>query len=206
MSDEGDSQPSTVEAVDGLEDAPLDPTGFLTTVESVDDDLLADARSLVEYAVELESAHVSAEEEIDELTSRLKRAHADFENYKKRIERRREDERTAATRRVIDRLLTVRADLARAVSAEEQTIDDLRDGVRLTLNELDRILDAEGVEEIAPDVGDEVDPRQHEVMLRVESDQPADHIAEVFESGYRHGDTVLREAQVSVSAGTELEE
>lgn len=150
---------------------------------------------------ELEAELSEAEAEIEDLTERLQRKAADFENYKKRQERRREELEAAATDDLLERVLDVRDNLKRAVDQEADDVDSLREGVKLTLSELDKVLDAEDVSEIDPEPGTPVDPTRHEVMLRVESDQPVDRIAEVYQSGYERGEKVLRPAQVTVSDG-----
>ncbi len=139
--------------------------------------------------------------ERDDLTSRLKRAAADFENYKKRQSRLREQQSSEATERVLERLLVVRDNLTRALDEDVEDLDALREGVKLTLSEFDRVLDAEDVSEIDPDPGHRVDPERHEVMAKVESEHPEGHIDDVYQAGYERGEKVLRPAQVTVSDG-----
>lgn len=158
------------------------------------DELEAERDELATLVEELET-------ERDDLESRLKRTAADFDNYKKRQERRREELRETATEELVERLLDVRENLKRALDQETTEVDSLREGVKLTLTELDRVFDAEGVSEIEPTEGTPVDPQRHEVMLRVDSDQPEGHIAEVYQRGYIMGEKVLRPAQVTVSDG-----
>ncbi len=177
------------------------PDDLVARVAAHDEELADAVDALETRSADLAAALESAEAEVDDLTSRLKRAHADFENYKKRVERREDELRERATEQLVERLLSVRDDLQRAVEEDDQSAADLREGIELTLRELDRILDAEGVEEIAPDPGDEPDPHRHEVMMRTEADQPAETIAEVFEPGYEQGGKVLRPAKVTVSDG-----
>lgn len=206
MSDDDDPPASTVDAEALPEEAPVDGDELADALEEADDAVEEVTANLVAYVGELRDRLDEAQAEVDELTSRLKRAHADFDNYKKRIERRREETRREATRRVLGRLVDLRENLERAVAIDDQSMDDLLEGVRLSLNDLDRLLDAEDVEQIHPDPGDEVDPHHHEVMLRVDSEFPEGTIVEVFQPGYRHGDAVIQEAQVSVSTGTDATE
>lgn len=206
MSDDGDTSAPAVDENAIPDDAPVDADALREGLAEADDELVEETNDLLAYLSELRESLSSANEEIDELTSRLKRARADFDNYKKRVKSRREEARREATRRLVERIVDLRDDLERAIAAEEQTVDDLIEGVKLTLNDLDRLLDAEDVQQIAPQPGDEVDPLQHEVMMRVSSDHPEGTIAEVFQPGYRHGDTVIQEAQVSVSTGPETVE
>lgn len=138
-------------------------------------------------------------EERDELTARLKRTAADFENYKKRQQRERERIQAEASEQLIERLLDVRDNLKRAIDEKSEDVEALREGVKLTLDEFDRVLDAEGLGEIDPEPGASVDPSRHEVMLQVDSEQPPGHVAEVFQPGYVLGEKVLRPAQITVS-------
>ncbi len=161
------------------------------------DELAEEVRALRERAASAERNAEERAEAIDDLESQLKRKQADFQNYKQRTERQQEELRERATEDLVTRLLDVRDNLSRALEQEEGA--DIRPGVESTLEEFDRILDEENVATIDPDPGSEVDPQRHEVMLQVDSDQPADTVAEVYRPGYEMGEKVLRPAQVTVS-------
>ena len=152
---------------------------------------------------ESEAAVTELEEEVDDLESRLKRKQADFQNYKKRQQREKDRIREQATEQLVERLVGVRGDLKRALEEDVDTVAGLREGVQMTLQEFDRILDAEGVTEIDPEPGTEVDPTRHEVLLRTTAEAPAETVAEVYEAGYEMGEKVLKPAQVTVSTGPE---
>jgi molecular chaperone GrpE len=147
----------------------------------------------------LESQLETREEELEELESQLARTKADFQNYKKRMEKRREEEKQRATEDLVTRLLDVRDNLVRALEQDEDA--DIRDGIETTLRQFDEELDHENVETVDPQPGDEVDPQRHEVLLRVESDQPDGTVAEVHRPGYEMAGKVIRTAQVTVSEG-----
>ncbi|WP_276271212.1 nucleotide exchange factor GrpE [Haloarcula litorea] len=144
-------------------------------------------------ADELAEAEATAEE----LEEKLKRKQAEFQNYKKRMDERREQEKQRATEDLVTRLLDVRDNLQRALEQDEDA--EIRSGVESTLRQLDDVLAAENVEVIEPASGDEVDPTQHQVLARVESDAEPGTIADVHRPGYEMADKVLREAQVTVS-------
>ena len=159
------------------------------------------AREVAELEAELDETReelLAAEEEVEELTSKLARVKADFSNYKQRAKRKQEEIRERASEKLVERITPVRNDLLRALDQEEGS--DLRPGVESTLEKFDEVLGEEGVEPIAPEPGDEVDPGRHQVMLRVESDQPEGTVHEVYEPGYEMGDRVVTEAKVTVSA------
>lgn len=151
-----------------------------------------------------ELTHAEAElekkdEEIETLEGKLKRKQADFQNFKKRQEKKLADKTARATEDLVERLLPVRDNLSRALEQGADT--DIRDGVEGTLRELDRVLEDEGVETIEPALGDDPDPERHEVMMRVESDEPAGTIAELYRPGYEMAGRVIRTAQVTVANG-----
>lgn len=145
----------------------------------------------------------SLEEEVEALEERVQRVQADFQNYKKRTERRREEQQARATQDLVERLLPVRDNLSRALDQDQDS--DIRDGVEATLSAFDDILQSEGVEVIQPSPGDSVDPTRHEVVHR--EDEAGEVVASVYRRGYEMEDHVLRPAQVTVGeAGATTEE
>jgi len=156
---------------------------------------------LGDEVAQLEGELADAEAEVEDLTERLQSKQADFQNYKQRAKRRQDEIRERATEDLVERMLDVRDNLDRALDEDSGDADGLREGVELTRNEFDRVLDSEGVEEIAPDPGADVDAQRHEVMMRVDSDEPEGTVAELYRSGYEMGGKVLRTAQVTVSDG-----
>lgn len=156
-------------------------------------------RELRDELAEREEELEAREERIEELESKLKRARADFQNYKKRAKQREEDLRERATEDLVERLLDVRDNLVRAVEQGDDV--EVREGVEATLATFDRVLDAENVAAIEPDAGGDVDPERHEVVHRTESDQPEGAIVQVYRPGYEMAGRVLRPAQVTVSEG-----
>jgi molecular chaperone GrpE len=138
-----------------------------------------------------------ARAEREDFEDRLKRKQAEFQNYKKRQEKRREQERQRATEDLVTELLEVRDNLKRALEQDEDA--DIREGVEATFRQLDDVLASENVDPIEPDPGADVDPQRHEVLLRVESDQPAGTVDDVQRPGYEMAGKVLRPAQVTVA-------
>ncbi|MFB6172439.1 MAG: nucleotide exchange factor GrpE [Haloarculaceae archaeon] len=153
--------------------------------------------ALRERRAALEADLAAAKERTDDLESKLKRERADFQNYKKRQERRREELQQRATEDLVERLLDVRDNLQRALDQDEDA--DIRDGVASTLDQFDRILASENVERIEPAAGDAVDPERHEVLTTVEADQPAGSVVDLYRPGYEMAGRIIRPAQVTVS-------
>jgi len=189
-------------AGDPIEDAEEVEGDSLADAVAEHDEALADEiAALEDELAEARAELLEKDEEIDELTSKLARVRADFSNYKQRAKQKQEDIRERASESLVERITPVRNDLLRALDQEEGS--DLRPGVESTLEKFDEVLADEGVEPIAPDPGSDVDPARHQVMLRVESNQPDGTVHEVYEPGYEMGDRVVSEAKVTVSADEE---
>jgi len=169
--------------------------------ESDPEDVARELSALRTRVDSLESQVEQQDDDIEELEGKLKRKQAEFQNYKKRMDKRREQEQKRATEDLVTRLLDVRDNLERALEQDDDT--DIRGGVESTLRQLDDVLDVENVEVIDPEPGGDVDPTQHQVLARVDSDQPGGAIADVHRPGYEMADKVLREAQVTVSESEE---
>lgn len=187
-------------------DQPPDEDGpaaepLLAEVAAHDEELAEDVGALLDRIPELEAELESLESELETAQERLERTRADFKNYKERAKRRQEEIKDRAAEDLVERLLEVRDNLGRALSDESGTADSLREGVELTRKQFDRVLAEEDVTRIEPEAGGEVDANKHEVMMRVESDEPEDTIASVYRPGYEMGGKILRPAQVTVSDG-----
>ena len=182
----------------GESDASRNGEALAAAVAEHDEALAREVAALEAELAETRDELLEAEEEVEELTSKLARVKADFSNYKQRAKRKQEEIRERASEGLVERIAPVRNDLLRALDQEAGS--DLRPGVESTLEKFDEVLAEEGVEPIAPDPGDEVDPSRHQVMLRVESDRPEGTVHEVYEPGYEMGDRVVSEAKVTVSA------
>jgi molecular chaperone GrpE len=199
---EGEPSETPAEATDGAaEETSASSTDAEASGESeptLVDRVSEHDEALAREVAELEAALESSREETSELTSKLARVRADFSNYKERAKRKREEIRERASEALVEKVVPVRNDLLRALDQEEGS--NIRPGVESTLEKFDEVLTEEGVDPIRPEPGDEVDPNRHQVMLRVESEQPDGTVHEVYEPGYEMGDRVLTEAQVTVSA------
>jgi molecular chaperone GrpE len=161
------------------------------------DAVAAEVAALRETVRTLEGTLADVRAERDDLEDRLKRKAAEFQNYKKRQEKRRAEVRERATEDLVEELLEVRDNLDRALDHGEDA--DIREGVEATFRQLDEILAAENVEAIEPEPGSGVDPTRHEVLLNVESDHPNGTVASVHRPGYEMAGKVLRPAQVTVA-------
>jgi molecular chaperone GrpE len=148
-----------------------------------------------------------AQEQITELNDRLLRAHADFENYRRRMQREKEETAVYANQKLLLNLLPVLDNLERALGAPAVTGDEkFRQGVELTARSFREILAREGLTPIEA-VGQPFDPNFHEAVMTVEAaDQEDGTIVAEFQKGYQLGDRVIRPSMVQVTKRSGYEE
>ena len=147
----------------------------------------------------LEERLAAAEARAQEHLADLQRVAADFDNYKKRAVRERDQLVARAAERLVKELLPVLDDLERALeAANEHEEAKLEEGVRLVHRALADALAKEGLTEIEADGA--FDPHVHEALLSQPSDAEEGAVIQVLQKGYRLGDRVLRPARVVVAA------
>jgi molecular chaperone GrpE len=152
-----------------------------------------------EAPAEVEPEPDTVTRERDEYLDALLRTKAEFDNYRKRVQRDQAELHARAGERLVRELLPVLDDLERALeAAEEHEEAKLEDGVRLVHRSLADVLRREGVEEIAAD--GPFDPHVHEALLQ----QPAEgaepgSVLQVLQKGYTLGGRVVRPARVIVA-------
>lgn len=146
------------------------------------------------------------ETENAELKNQLARRQADFENYRKRVERERSETYNRVVADVAAKLLPVLDNLKRALdseaSVESSESDEFRhflSGVDLIYKQLNGVLEALGVKPIAA-VGERFDPHIHEaVVTEASDDYEPDTVMQEIVAGYRLGDKLIRPALVKVA-------
>ena len=145
-------------------------------------------------------------DERDDFMDKLARRQADFENYRKRVERERGETYNRSVAEVINRLFPVLDNLRRALDAESsfqagesEEFRHFLHGIELIGKQLDGVLEGLGVEAI-PTVGEPFDPHVHEAVTTEETDEfEPDTVMEEMRRGYRLGDKLLRPAMVKVA-------
>ncbi|HEX3909693.1 MAG TPA: nucleotide exchange factor GrpE [Solirubrobacteraceae bacterium] len=138
----------------------------------------------------------------DEYLALAQRTQADFENYRKRVARESALAQERGVAKLAKELLPAIDNLDRALAAAA-TDDPLLDGVRLVRSELSAALARVGVESFSPD-GETFDPSVHEAMATVpqppEGGARSGTVVEVYQPGYRLGESIIRPARVVVAA------
>ncbi len=137
------------------------------------------------------------------LKDRLLRLQADFENYRKRMDREKKDWIAFASEKLVLELLPVldHFELGLADGAKNGAAPAFIEGFQLICNQLRAALEKAGVQAIDAE-GAAFDPHLHEAITHLPSDDvPEGHVVAQTRRGYKLGDKLLRAAQVVVSSG-----
>ena len=182
-----------------------DPEVKINLNVNKDDDGANVEQSAEAQAVAADAAKADAEvaklgADLEELRQTLLRRQADFDNYRKRIEKERFEDSKRATARVIEGLIPVIDGFEHALAAHrEAEYDNYRKGFELIFKQLLENVTRLGAERIDP-LAKSFDPHLHQAVDRLES---ADHedgtILQVFQPGYVFHGRVLRPAMVRVA-------
>ncbi len=157
---------------------------------------------VAEETLPLEAELEKVKAEAAEYLEGWQRARAEFANYRKRVEREKEEVYLEARVAVLAKLLPVIDDFARAM---ENTPEDLTDhtwagGVKLIGEKFATLLESNGLVELNP-VGEPFDPTRHEAIGMDDStDVESGHVTMVLQKGYAYGDKILRPAMVRVAS------
>jgi molecular chaperone GrpE len=154
------------------------------------------AEPLTDLNTELDAAQAK----VAELQDLLLRAHADVQNTRRRAIEDETKARKFAIEGFADALLPVKDSLEAALNTPNQTPEGFRSGVEATLKQLSSALERNKVLEIAPAVGDKLDPHKHQAISAVPAEQEANTVVTVLQKGYAIAERTLRPALVTVAA------
>ena len=141
-----------------------------------------------------EPTPAKAEAELAERTADLQRLQAEYLNYKRRVDRERENTRTTAVVSTLAALLPVLDDIARA-----REHDELTGGFKAVADSLERTVTQLGMSSFGA-TGDPFDPRIHEALMHSYSEEVDEAVCiAILQVGYRIGERVVRPARVAVA-------
>lgn len=144
---------------------------------------------------------VACQTSLKELQEKYMRLTADFENFKRRIEKEQQQWRDMAQADLLLKLLSIADNFDRAMEhKDQQSIDEFKSwaaGIAMIHGALGELLKGAGVQEVSYET---FDPQYHDALMQVESEthEPGS-IVNVMEKGYLFHDRVLRPAKVSVA-------
>jgi molecular chaperone GrpE len=170
-----------------------DPTPQTLPPEPAADETAAEVT-----APDMGDALAAAEQKIAEHYDALLRARAETENMRRRAA---EDVLKAGkfgAEKFANAMVPVKDSLEAALAAESSDIATLREGVELTLKQLQQAFSGAGVEEVDP-IGERFDPHRHQAISQIEAPGEPNLVVQVLQKGYLLHERVLRPALVIVS-------
>ena len=163
-----------------------------------------DKKTTPEEVVEevVENTEPTAEEkltqELNETKDKLLRVMAEYDNFRKRSQKEKEMAYGDTKASTIAEFLPVYDNFIRAMSAEATDLDSFKKGIEMIFNQYGEIFKKLGVEPFG-EKGEEFDPNIHNAVMHDEDESlPENSISDVFSTGYKMGDRVIRPAIVKV--------
>lgn len=165
-----------------------------TTPETAEAPEAGEASEATAQPSEVEQLQQTIREKDDQYLRLL----AEYDNYRKRSQKEKENAWASAKADTIKELLPVYDNLERAL--KQETCDEAyAKGVEMTMNQLKSVLEKLGVEEI-PAQGQPFDPNVHNAVMHMEDEAFGENmVAEVFRAGFKLGEKVIRHALVKVA-------
>ena len=163
-----------------------------------------DTEQLEQQAEKPESAQEDAalkklEADLAAANEKFLRLAAEYDNYRKRTAREKEELNGVCKSAVIQELLPVVDNLERALANQTDNLDDYKKGVEMIGAQFYAAFDKLGIEAFG-EAGDEFDPNLHNAVMHVEDENLGENaVAAVFSKGYRLGDKLIRPATVQVA-------
>ena len=176
------------------------------TAETAEEQLVEDAAETTP-SPETETAEVAPvedkaaalEAELKEKSDRILRLQADFENFRRRTAKEKEELAAVITQNILGDLLPLLDNFERAMAVEQTDGEAFQKGVEMIFTQLREVLDKHGLQSIEAE-GQTFDPNFHQAAMRVEdSDAPDGTITQVLQKGYQAKGRVIRPAMVQVA-------
>jgi len=166
------------------------------TIQNAQGQNCKNCKELENKIIILSQQNKTLEQELQESKQRNLYLMADFENYKKHIDKNLTDAKNFSNEKLLKELLNIVDDFERALT----TIKDKEDlkGITLVYNNLMKLLNSYEIKKI-DSLGKQLDPNYHEVLLQEESNKPEGEVIEELQKGYIYKNKVLRYAKVKVS-------
>lgn len=136
--------------------------------------------------------------QIDDLKDQLLRAVAESQNIQKRAEKEKSDISKYSISSFAKDVLSIRDNLQLALNNASEASDAIIEGVKLTMSEMDKILERYGIKMIES-LDKPFDPHFHQAMVEIESDKEPGVVVQVMQEGFMIQDRLLRPALVGVS-------
>ena len=175
------------------------------TAQSVEEEVAQnDAEPSADTDDEAEEEHEEnpvavLEAELKEKSDRILRLQADFENFRRRTAKEKEELTAVITQNMLTDLLPLLDNFERAMMVEQTDIEAFQKGVEMIFSQLREVMEKHGLEKIEAE-GQVFDPNLHQAVMRVENPDVEDGmITQVLQQGYRAKGRVIRPSMVQVA-------
>ncbi|MGN1111763.1 MAG: nucleotide exchange factor GrpE [Acutalibacteraceae bacterium] len=146
-----------------------------------------------------EKALEDTKKELEAQKNNYLRLAAEYDNYRKRTTNEKASIYSDATAKAVSEILTVADSLEMALKAAENAPEEFKKGIELVAAQMQTALSKLNVEKFG-EVGEEFNPELHNAVSKVEDEGLGENvIAQVFQSGYKTGDKIIRHAMVQVA-------
>ena len=149
---------------------------------------------------QLQADLAAAQAQLPEHKDQVLRAHAEMENVRRRAQEEVSKARKFGIESFAEGLVPVKDSLEAALAQTEQSAQDMRAGIEMTLKQLVSAFERNHLKEIAPSAGAKFDPHQHQAIATVPAEQESNTVVQTLQKGYLIADRVLRPALVTVSS------
>ena len=152
-----------------------------------------------EAAEAVETKEEQLQKALDEKNDQFLRLYAEYDNFRKRSQKEKQDIYSSSRADVIKDLLPILDNFDRAANNTDGSYEDYKKGIDLIFNQFIEVLTKNGVESYG-ERGEAFDPNIHNAVMTVEDEELGENqIASVFSKGYKLGDKIIREAVVTVA-------
>ena len=158
-----------------------------------------EAQSLDPIA-QLHAELAAAQAQLAEQKDQVLRAHAEMENVRRRAQEEVSKARKFGIESFAEGLVPVKDSLEAALAQTEQSAQDMRAGIEMTLKQLVTAFERNHLKEIAPAAGIKFDPHQHQAIATIPAEQEPNTVVQTLQKGYLIAERVLRPALVTVSS------
>lgn len=174
-----------------------EPTEEVKTDEKTDEK--AENEAECKESSKEESAQSKLEEELKAKSDAYLRLAAEYENYRRRTTEEKTNIYADATAKAIKEILPIGDSIEMALKSVDNAPEEYKKGLELICNQLKTSLEKLNVETFG-EVGEEFNPELHNAVMKIEDDSLGENtIAQVFQTGYKTGDKIIRHAMVQVA-------
>lgn len=160
----------------------------------------AQSQEALDPIAQLEADLAAALAQVVEHKDQVLRAHAEMENVRRRAQDEVSKARKFGIESFAESMVPVKDSLEAALALTEQSQENLRSGLEMTLKQLVTGFERNYLKEIAPAPGNKFDPHQHQAIATIPAEQEANTVVQTLQKGYLIADRVLRPALVTVAA------